>query len=255
MKNLRNLFVAVNLMALAGSSFALECEGGIGTKFFDKNNQLHCTRTAAEQADRAAALAVGGVAFVQRPPTVQFVPVQQGTGLFRVNNEHYHCPALAKWGGGVLGATLGHAAGKEIKVSHGNLGGLGALLGIVAGVDITCELVKPNTTSVTEGSRTVTTGQATSGVACNVAGTTVIVNTTDHCVTLAKKIAEGGGTQSVQLANLATVTGSIGVCKVNTGSEVYRFNAVKGVKFGPDQCDRYLKKVDPLPPKEDMSVL
>jgi hypothetical protein len=118
--------------------------------------------------------------------------------------------------GGVLGATLGHAAGKEIKVSHGNLGGLGALLGIVAGVDITCELVKPNTTSVTEGSRTVTTGQATSGVACNVAGTTVIVNTTDHCVTLAKKIAEGGGTQSVQLAILATVTGSIGVCRGST---------------------------------------
>lgn len=47
----------------------------------------------------------------------------------------------------------------------------------------------------------------------------------------------------------------IPACVVNTGEATYRFNAVNGVKFGPDQCTRYLSKQVPLPPPAAMSVI
>lgn len=98
---------------------------------------------------------------------------------------------------------------------------------------------------------------ATYGVACSTGGETVLVSSTEQCARLAMKIAAAATpatTTSTVNLSVSTPDGKIG-CTVNTGTEKFRFNTVKGVKFGPDQCIRYVSKQDPLPKKEDMSML
>jgi hypothetical protein len=72
----------------------------------------------------------------------QFTPVQSAPGHFVAQGKTYHCPSLIGWAGGLFGAFVGHNVGKEIKISTGNLGGLGAVVGAVAGNQIACELIE-----------------------------------------------------------------------------------------------------------------
>lgn len=74
-------------------------------------------------------------------PNIPLIPIQGNPGLFNAGGNLYHCPALASWGGGILGALVGSYAGKNI--DNGRLRGLTTLLGAVAGNQISCELVRP----------------------------------------------------------------------------------------------------------------
>jgi len=74
-----------------------------------------------------------------------FVPVFGQQGIFTSAGNTYHCPALASWGGGLLGAILGNEIGKKIKVGDGRWSAVGAVAGGFAGHDIACELVGQKT--------------------------------------------------------------------------------------------------------------
>ncbi len=52
------------------------------------------------------------------------------------------CSAIATWGGGLVGAAIGNAIGQGVTTQGHRLGGLGAVVGAVAGSDIGCELAR-----------------------------------------------------------------------------------------------------------------
>lgn len=59
----------------------------------------------------------------------------------------------------------------------------------------------------------------------------------------------------VEASNPPRADKRIGFCRVETGEKTYRFNAVNGQKFDPDQCTRYRHKKDPLPDESSMSIM
>ncbi len=77
-------------------------------------------------------------------PHMQMVPIQGAPSVFASGGNQYRCPALANWGGGLIGAAVGAAIGNNSTLNGNKLTALGTVLGAVAGNQIACEYVRPN---------------------------------------------------------------------------------------------------------------
>jgi hypothetical protein len=123
-------------------------------------NGLWCTERPIQNGQQQV-IAQQQVFVPQQAQQVQLVPVQGNTTQFVNGGNVYHCPALAGWGGGLIGAVLGHKLGRNVTTQGHNLGGLGAVVGAVAGNQIACELV---------GSQSVSNVQSVNVAAQGVSG-------------------------------------------------------------------------------------
>ena len=72
------------------------------------------------------------------------MPIQGVPSMFASGGNQYRCPALANWGGGLIGAAVGAAIGNNSTLNGNKLTALGTVLGAVAGNQIACEYVRPN---------------------------------------------------------------------------------------------------------------
>lgn len=153
-----------------------------------------------------------GVTLVTTQPRVQFVPVAGYPGQFMTGGNVYHCPALATWGGGFLGAILGNEIGKKIKIGGGTMSGGGAVIGAIAGSEIACDYVRPSVQTVAGQGFS---GQTVSGQSnCDVGDLKGLKGLSEaDCkrisVALAEKSKESTGATSV---NAATGTAIPDVC-------------------------------------------
>lgn len=85
--------------------------------------------------------------------------------------------------------------------------------------------------------------------------------TEEQCAAVAKLATVRSTVQAPEQASVPQAvpspvdTSRIPACVINTGTKSYRFNAVDGKKFGKEQCERYLAKLDPLPDENRMATL
>lgn len=139
MKNIIKLFFVLSVLSVSqiASAFCttdLRALPSNHAPFFASSNGGFCD-TKAE-----ANIQVHQVTGVQQ---VRLVPVPGSTTQFVNSGNIYHCPALAGWGGGLIGAILGNVLGQNMTTQGHRLGGLGAVVGATAGSQIACELVGP----------------------------------------------------------------------------------------------------------------
>jgi hypothetical protein len=130
--------------------------------------------------------------------------------------------------------------------------GQGGALGGSAGMFIPCgQAAQAPRNLENQGSQGGQQAGVTQGIACSTGSKTFLVSSIEDCARRAMEIAQAATPQTVT----GTVVGTPPSCVVNSKTEKFRFNAVKGVKINREQCDRYVKEVDPLPSKEDMSIV
>lgn len=244
MKNLIK-FVFVLLSLVFAQQASADCWSSPPTRstsllFFNAQTGYWCTSQQGQQG--------GSVQLVTQQPLI-LNRMPDGYGYRDCTaGESLQRDALTMLKGAVVGALIGDT---------GRAAGIGGGLGLLFSTTGSCRVAVPQGTVANQGVLPgQTTGVTTHGVACSTGGETMLVSSVEQCARLAMKIAAAAtpapttGTVNVP----STPDGKIG-CTVNTGTEKFRFNAVKGVKFGPDQCNRYVSKEDQLPPKEDMSLL
>ncbi len=202
-------------------------------------NGMWCTQQAQQ---------IPGFPLVTQPVIINRIP---DTHAYRdcTAGESAQRDILALVKGAAIGALIGDT---------GRSAGIGGGLGLLFSTTGACRVAVPQGTVANQGVLpSQTAGATTSGFACSAGGETFLVNSTEQCARMAMKIAAAAtpapttGTVNVPVN---TPDGKIG-CNVDTGNEKFRFNAVNGRKFDREQCDRYLLKLDPLPKKEEMSLL